>query len=162
MNGGVGFVFTPDDPYCGIDLDDCIDPDTGETRLGVDDVIDTLGSYAEISPSGAGIKAIVCATKPGNKCVTKDTTWGGRFEMFDQEKFFALPSRGYRDAPLQEAQEAIDALYGEFFREDRPKVGRAGDHRSRGQKQALSGDQAISTGRHTGHDHPLMGHRGRV
>src|SRR4028119_1074650 len=26
----VGFVFTEDDPYCGIDLDDCLDPWTGE------------------------------------------------------------------------------------------------------------------------------------
>src|SRR5215212_4252381 len=26
---GIGFVFTPDDDLCGVDLDKCLDPDTG-------------------------------------------------------------------------------------------------------------------------------------
>ena len=28
--GGVGFVFTPEDDLCGVDLDGCLDPETGE------------------------------------------------------------------------------------------------------------------------------------
>ena len=119
---GVGFVFTPDDPYCGVDLDDCLEPDTGEARLGVDEVIDSLRSYAEISPSGRGIKAIVRATKPGDTFVTRNTLWGGKFEMYDQRRFFALTGAVYRDAPVREAQEAVDALYREYFPEDRPEV----------------------------------------
>ena len=119
---GVGFVFTPDDPYCGVDLDDCLDPDTGEARLGADDVIDSLGSYAEISPSGCGVKAIVRATKQGDRCSTKSTPWGGNFEVYDQSRFFALTGNVYRDAPVRESQEAVDALYEHFFPEDRPQV----------------------------------------
>ena len=52
----IGFVFTPDDPYIGIDLDGCRDK---ETRLIADwawDVIEKFATYAEVSPSGTGVK----------------------------------------------------------------------------------------------------------
>jgi len=28
--GGIGFVFTPEDDLCGVDLDGCLNPETGE------------------------------------------------------------------------------------------------------------------------------------
>jgi len=55
---GVGFVFDGSDGIVGVDLDDCIDPSvgidslTGEAKA----ILEGLEGYAEISPSGTGLK----------------------------------------------------------------------------------------------------------
>lgn len=50
---GVGFVLAP--PYCGIDLDHVIDKETGEVHPDALDVVETMDSYTEVSPSGTGL-----------------------------------------------------------------------------------------------------------
>jgi hypothetical protein len=46
---GIGFCFTPDDPFAGIDLDDCRNPDTGELTATAQHILLRCGSYAEVS-----------------------------------------------------------------------------------------------------------------
>jgi putative DNA primase/helicase len=58
---GIGFVFTTEDPYAGVDLDDCRDPATGEITPEAQEIIAKLASYAEVSVSGTGVHIIVCA-----------------------------------------------------------------------------------------------------
>lgn len=53
---GLGFVFSDDDDLAGIDLDDCIDPDTGEYSAVARELLERVDGYAEVSPSGTGIK----------------------------------------------------------------------------------------------------------
>jgi len=55
---GVGYVFSADDPYCGIDLDMCLCPDTGELTDWAEEVLEQIPSYCEISPSKCGLKII--------------------------------------------------------------------------------------------------------
>src|SRR5262249_43084603 len=85
---GIGFVLTEDDPYCGADFDKCRDPDTEEIDLWAEKEWIGLGGYGEVSPTGTGIKAIVCARKPGAKCKASFET--GEVEIYASGRFFAL------------------------------------------------------------------------
>lgn len=55
---GIGFVFSKDDNYVGIDFDDCIN-DKGILNADIAKIIDKAKSYAEASQSGKGIHIIV-------------------------------------------------------------------------------------------------------
>ncbi len=53
---GVGFMLSPDDDLTGIDLDDCRDPATGVLEPWAAEVIALAETYAEVSPSGTGVR----------------------------------------------------------------------------------------------------------
>ena len=53
---GVGFVFTGEDNLVGIDIDDCVNLDTTEINAFAQDILARVQGYAEISPSGTGLK----------------------------------------------------------------------------------------------------------
>jgi hypothetical protein len=56
---GIGYMLSADDPFVAVDLDDCHDADTGRTDDFAERVIALLGSYAEVSPSGAGLHVFI-------------------------------------------------------------------------------------------------------
>ena len=51
---GIGLVLGAD--VQGIDLDDCRDPETGDLNDFANEVLNSVSGYAEVSPSGTGIK----------------------------------------------------------------------------------------------------------
>lgn len=108
---GVGFVFTADDPYCGVDLDGCINPETGEVEAWAVEIVETLDSYAEVSPSGTGIKVFVRASKPGKRCRT------GNVEMYDTGQFFTFTGRRYSGDGIEPRQDELEGLYHRLFPE---------------------------------------------
>lgn len=108
---GIGFVFSVDDPYCGIDLDDCRNLRTGSIHGWAKQIIEGCGSYTEVSPSGTGVKIIVRATLGKGRKLTD--FHGGAIEMYDRNRFFTLTGdvlEGYE--AVQDAQEAVDQLLG--------------------------------------------------
>lgn len=52
---GVGFVLTQNDPFVFIDLDQCIEPNTGAVQAWARGVLKQIPSYTGISPSGLGL-----------------------------------------------------------------------------------------------------------
>jgi hypothetical protein len=115
---GVGFVFTSGDPYCGIDLDDCLDDEGG--FLWGQEIVDAFSTYAEVSPSGRGIKLFLAGKKPPYAaCIRRGLGPGGagQVECYDQGRFFAVTGRKLEGAPCEvtDCQAALDALCAELW-----------------------------------------------
>jgi hypothetical protein len=84
---GVGFVFTPDDDLCGVDLDKCLNPETGEIESWAQEVIEELDSYTEISPSGMGVHILLRGELPAGR------NRKGRFEAYDRGRYFTVTGK---------------------------------------------------------------------
>ena len=120
---GIGFVFSVVDPFCGIDLDKCRDPETEKIDQWAKNVIKKLHSYTEVSPSGTGIHIIVKAELPpgGNKTGNLPVDWeapsGAEIEMYDQKRYFTMTLHKLEGAPAQaeDRQKEIEALHNKVF-----------------------------------------------
>jgi putative DNA primase/helicase len=82
---GIGFVFCSADPFVGIDLDGCRNPQTGEVEPWAQNIIDTFSAegYVEASPSGAGVHIIV-------RGIQKEGARRGHVEMYGQDRYFTV------------------------------------------------------------------------
>jgi hypothetical protein len=109
--GGIGFVFTQDDPYTGIDLDHCVDPDTGMIAAWAQAYITALSSYTEITPSGTGVHILVEGSLPprGRK--------KGPVEMYSTWRFFTLTGWHLPDTPamIEARHDALLVFHAAIF-----------------------------------------------
>lgn len=113
---GIGRVITAEDDYAGVDLDACIDPDTGELQPWASSIVERLDSYTEISPSLTGVKIWVKA--PELKTAYKKPG----LEVYPRGRYFTvtgLPLNGHR-APIAVRGDELAAIIEEEF----PKVDR--------------------------------------
>lgn len=121
-HAGLGFVFRAGGGLVGIDLDGCRDPQSGAVADWARQAIAALDTYAEVSPSGTGVKLWVRAKSPldrGRKVQIDATATGGKqaaVEVYDGGRFFAVT--GWKltgPAEPQERQAALDALCSGWF-----------------------------------------------
>jgi hypothetical protein len=120
---GIGFVFSPEDPFAGLDFDHCLS--AGEVAPWFADRAAGLApTYAEVSPSGQGVKVWVRAVLPGPG--TRRNGFGGdragAVEIYDRGRFFTVTGDLWDDAEctVLDRQEAVTALYREI-RPERPR-----------------------------------------
>lgn len=113
---GMGYVFTPSDPFVGIDLDDCYkleDGDPVQLLPAAKDIIGRVGSYVEKSPSGTGLHLI---TKGELDHALKNDDRG--VELYDRDRFFTVTgdehasSSGTIDDP---GDDVLDFLMEEYM-----------------------------------------------
>jgi putative DNA primase/helicase len=105
---GIGFVFTKENGFVGVDLDDCRDPQTGVIEPWAQEIIDQFNTYTEISTSGTGVHLIGQGTLPGQGVKTAS------IEMYDHVRYFCTTGNvlpGRRATINTIPQELITNLY---------------------------------------------------
>ena len=127
---GLGFAFAAGGPFCGVDLDDAITP-AGQLFPWAAQIVASLNTYAEVSPSGRGAKRVCRGRlRPGPDGRTRHKRVGlgpdraGSVELYDGRRFFTLTGRPVpgQPGPLPVAarQPALDAVCRELFPQRRP------------------------------------------
>jgi hypothetical protein len=114
--GGLGFVFTVDDPYTGIDLDNCYTPETLTVEAWAWEILNDFPSYVEITPSQTGLHILVQGSLPprGRK--------KGQVEMYCDRRFFTMTGWEFKAWPqskgfpsITDCQTALTALHARIF-----------------------------------------------
>lgn len=92
---GVGIVLG--DGLGGVDLDGCRDPASGALAEWAQDIVDLYGTYAEVSPSGTGVKLFATAAPDSLSASTipapADPGRGGKaagIEVYTSRRYFTV------------------------------------------------------------------------
>lgn len=118
---GVGFVFSADDPYVGIDLDGCRNPETGQIAQWARTIIKQLNSYTEVSQSGTGVHIIVRGKLPPNirhTCPFPGTAGSkkAKLEVYDRVRYFVMTGDVYGERrTIKGRQKRLDALVAQYL-----------------------------------------------
>lgn len=108
---GIGFMFYPQNiPLVGIDLDNCLDDNGNPSKLA-QDVIDLIGGYWEISPSGKGLHGLVLGQLPTGK--RKNAKMG--FEMYESGRYFTITGNQFVGSELVECTDKLSELHAMIF-----------------------------------------------
>lgn len=110
---GIGFVFTGEDEYVGIDFDHVID-EQGNVDPDIKNWIEKFSSYTEYSQSKKGLHIICKGKKPDKKCRK------GNIEIYSQGRYFALTGDVYnRRSEIRDCQKELETFYSSVFTEER-------------------------------------------
>lgn len=121
---GIGFVFTAESEYCGIDIDHCIDAN-GEINKNALDIVDTMDSYAEISPSGTGVH-IIYKGKVHDEWKKKKTNAlgeGVHLEMYQKDRYFTVTENRFNTSDVNEREKYAELIYKAYMQAaEKPKL----------------------------------------
>jgi len=79
---GLGFVFSSGDPYTGIDLDNCVEQETGQIKQWALEIVQYFDSYTELSATGTGVHIILKGEVPNRR--------KAEIEVYSSKRFFTM------------------------------------------------------------------------
>lgn len=113
---GVGFVFSTEDPYVGIDLDNAVGPD-GELHEWAAEIVGRFDSYTELSPSRTGVHIFVRGDIPRPGAKLDDPERGVKIECYKHSRYFTVTGQplGGTSQAIEDRSDDLAAWFDETF-----------------------------------------------
>lgn len=110
---GIGFVFSRQDNYIGIDIDNCVDG--GIINPFATEIIETIDSYTEFSPSEKGIHIIIKGNLPQSVMGTgrKNTQHG--LEIYSYGRYFTFTGNRENSNEVYERTDELAEVFEKYF-----------------------------------------------
>jgi hypothetical protein len=106
VNGnGIGFVFTAEAGYVGLDIDHSNEPE----------LVNWFGSYAEKSQSGNGVHVIMKGVLPEYMGKEGHGRRSGKFELYDRGRYFCVTGNIIHPQPIAACQDKINEFIASVF-----------------------------------------------
>lgn len=111
----IGFAFTPTDPYCGIDVDKCVNNDGSLNQIANETLEILKDSYCEYSCSGTGIHIICKGTLPDNG--RKNTKLD--LEVYCSKRFFVMTGNVLLTGlSIRELQPQLNVFWDKYIKKE--------------------------------------------
>lgn len=105
---GAGVTMVPEDDLVGIDLDHCVTD--GVVEPWAQTIVDAVGSYTEVSPSGTGLRIILRGRKPEGSASKR-----GPIECYEHGRYLTMTGHVINDVSVQLRQAELEAFLTEHL-----------------------------------------------
>ena len=114
---GIGFMFSGDGIF-GIDIDHCYNPETRELDPAAAEIIETVQSYTELSPSGTGIHILCKGALPEGR------KRRGAVEMYSTLRYFTVTGNQFGlEYPFSDCTERVAVMHRKYLGEEETAAG---------------------------------------
>ncbi|UED76080.1 phage/plasmid primase, P4 family [Brevibacillus sp. DP1.3A] len=110
---GIGFMFSENDPFIGVDIDKCMED--GELSDTAREIVDLMESYTELSPSGKGLHIIVRGELPNDVAGTGKKNPQLGIEVYRHGRYFTFTGKCLWHHTIEERTNEIQQLFDRYL-----------------------------------------------
>lgn len=114
---GVGFVFTDNDPFVFVDIDNCRLPDGQWSPLAIKLCTEFAGGFVEVSQSGNGLHIIARGKRPADHACKAEG-----FDVYDNMRFCSLTGAGCNGSADADHTATTDRIVRSYMAPDTEKL----------------------------------------
>lgn len=113
---GIGFVLSNDDDYICLDIDDAVNPDTGQLKTDLALEMTEL-TYCELSPSGTGLHCFFKGELPSERKKKRSDL---DIELYSNARFMTVTGESIGQSEICEVQATINNIVERYFKVEEP------------------------------------------